>query len=176
MFSRKISSSLEIRLTLPKYASEIYTLIEKNREFLKEWLPWLDNNTSEEDTQNFIQEQLIKFTKGEAVHTTIFHEGAIVGVAGFNSIDHTNGIGYLGYWLAEEFNGKGIMTQVVTNLIEMATVDLSLQKIDIRCATENSKSRAIPQRLGFTHEGTLRRAERLYDRWLDHEIYSILIN
>ena len=68
------------------------------------------------------------------------------------------------------------MTEVVKELIKMAKEDLSLQKIDIRCATGNSKSRAIPERLGFKHEGTLRRAEKLYDRWVDHEVYALLID
>ena len=176
MFSRKISSSLEIKLSLPKYAPEIYALTDANRDFLKEWLPWLDYTRSEDDTRSFIQEQLVRFSKGEAVHVTIFYEGVIVGVAGFNTIDQSNGIGYIGYWLAEGYNGKGIMTQVVSELVKMAREDLSLQKVDVRCATGNSKSRAIPERLGFAHEGTLRRAEKLYDRWVDHEVYALLID
>ncbi len=106
---------------------------------------------------------------------TIFSEGVIVGVAGFNSLDQTNGIGYIGYWLGEGFNGKGIMTTVVRDLIDVGKNYYSLQKIEIRCATGNSRSRAIPERLGFTHEGTLRRAERVYDHWLDHEVYALLI-
>jgi ribosomal-protein-serine acetyltransferase len=106
---------------------------------------------------------------------TIFSGGLIAGVAGFNSLDRTTGIGYIGYWLGEEFTGKGIMTRVVRDLVEVGATYYSLQKIDIRCATGNSRSRAIPERLGFSHEGTLRRAERVYDQWLDHEVYALLI-
>jgi hypothetical protein len=100
----------------------------------------------------------------------------MAGVAGFNSLDRTNGIGYIGYWLGEEFTGKGIMTTVVRDLIEIGRSYYALQKVDIRCATRNSRSRAIPERLGFSHEGTLRRAERVYDQWLDHEVYALLVN
>ena len=175
MFSRKISSSIELKLALPSFAREIYALTDNNRDFLREWLPWLDYTHSEEDTRNFIKDELLKFARGESMGATIFYEGSIVGVAGFNSIDHTNGIGYIGYWLGEQFNGNGIMTKVVTDLIKIAAEDLSLQKVDIRCATGNMKSRAIPERLGFKHEGTLQRAEKLYDRWVDHEVYALLI-
>ncbi len=111
-----------------------------------------------------------------AFHVTIFHNGPIAGVAGFNSLDKTNGIGYIGYWLGEEFTGKGIMTNVVRDLIKLGVEFCDLQKIDIRCASGNLRSRAIPERLGFSHEGTLRRAERVYSEWKDHEVYAILIN
>ncbi len=107
---------------------------------------------------------------------TILSDGVIAGVAGFNSLDRTNGIGHIGYWLGEEFTGKGIMSTVVRDLIEVGSSYYSLQKIDIRCATGNSRSRAIPERLGFSHEGTLRRAERFYDQWFDLEVYALLIN
>jgi ribosomal-protein-serine acetyltransferase len=50
-----------------------------------------------------------------------------------------------------------------------------LQKVDIRCASGNRRSRAIPERLGFTHEGTLRQAERVYEAWFDHEVYALLL-
>ena len=126
------------------------------------------------DTTQFIEQQLHRFAKGEALHVTIFYEN-IVGVAGYNTIDQVNKIGYLGYWLGKEFNGKGIMTNVVRYLISVGKEFYSLQKVDIRCATNNKKSRAIPERLGFIHEGTLLRAEKVYDKWYDHEVYGYLL-
>lgn len=61
-------------------------------------------------------------------------------------------------------------------LIKVGKEYYNLQRIDIRCATNNTKSRAIPERLGFTHEGTLRRAEKVYDQWYDHEVYALLLD
>jgi len=48
---------------------------------------------------------------------------------------------------------------------------LALNRMVINCASENSRSRAISERLGFTHEGTCRDAEWLYDRFVNHEVY-----
>jgi ribosomal-protein-serine acetyltransferase len=175
MHARKINKEIEIKLSVSEYADELFALTDTNRQFLKQWLPWLDSVTQLKDTKIFIQSQLEQFAKNEAIHYTIFDCGEMVGVAGFNKIDHTNGIGHLGYWLAEPFNGKGTMTQVVEALIALATDELNLQRIEIRCATENYRSRAIPERLGFMHEGTIRRAEKIYDKWLDHEIYGRLL-
>lgn len=150
-------------------------MTDANREFLREWLPWLDATTSVEDTGAFIEGQLSDFAKGEAVHVTIFWNGVVAGAAGY-TIDTVNKIGSIGYWLASEYTGHGIMTAVVSDLVLMAREDLGLQKVAIKCAARNHKSRVIPKRLGFAHEGTLRRAQRQYDRWLDHEIYALLID
>lgn len=68
------------------------------------------------------------------------------------------------------------MTTVVKDLIDIGREYHHLQKVEIRAATANHRSRAIPERLGFTHEGTLRRAERVYDTWLDLETYALLLD
>jgi ribosomal-protein-serine acetyltransferase len=169
-------NSLRISLSIPQYADEMFALTDRNRPYLRQWLPWLDGTCTPADTRQFLTLQVQGFARGESLHVTIFSDGSMAGVAGFNSLDRTNGIGYIGYWLGEEFTGKGIMTTVVRDLIEIGRSYYALQKVDIRCATRNSRSRAIPERLGFSHEGTLRRAERVYDQWLDHEVYALLVN
>ena len=112
--------------------------------------------------------------QGEALHVTIFHEDRISGVLGYDRIDQENGIGHMGYWLAQEYNGKGIMTKSVKNLIELGFKYYSLNRIEIRCAEHNLKSRAIPERLGFRQEGTIRRALKVYGEYVDHVIYGLL--
>jgi RimJ/RimL family protein N-acetyltransferase len=47
-------------------------------------------------------------------------------------------------------------------------------RVEIRAAPENARSRAIPERLGFTQEGTLRQVERVGDRYLDNVVYAML--
>jgi ribosomal-protein-serine acetyltransferase len=66
------------------------------------------------------------------------------------------------------------MTNSCKALIEYGFTALNLNRLVISCATENYASRAIPKRLGFDYEGTARDAEWLYDRFVDHEIYSLL--
>jgi hypothetical protein len=47
-------------------------------------------------------------------------------------------------------------------------------RVEIRAAPENARSRAIPERLGFTQEGTLRQVECVGDRYLDNVVYAML--
>ena len=93
---------------------------------------------------------------------------------GYNLIDQASGIGHLGYWLGQEYIGKGIMTKAVKDLIRLGFEHWPMQKVEIRCAVKNRKSRAIPERLGFTNEGTIRSAEKVYDRYNDHVVYGML--
>ena len=80
----------------------------------------------------------------------------------------------MGYWLASEFRGRGVMTKACQAVVEAAFTHYQLHRIEIRCATGNKRSCAIPRRLGFDYEGTLREAEWLYDHFVDLEVYSML--
>jgi ribosomal-protein-serine acetyltransferase len=66
------------------------------------------------------------------------------------------------------------MTDSVKSMIKYLFKVLGLNRIEIRACTENLKSRAIPERLGFKHEGTIRQAELNKERYLDHEVYGLL--
>jgi len=52
--------------------------------------------------------------------------------------------------------------------------ELGLHRVEIRCGTGNTRSCAIPERLGFTREGLLREAEWVNDRWLDLLVWGML--
>ena len=174
MFFREMDADLKLSLSIPQYAKELFELTNRNRDFLKRWLPWLDTVREISDTKKFIELQLLRFQQGEALHVTIFYQDRIAGVVGYNQIDRANNIGYIGYWLGQEYNKKGIMTKSVRDLIEIGYSYYSLNRIDIRCAVENSRSRAIPERLGFKNEGVIRNAEKVYGKYLNHVIYGLL--
>jgi ribosomal-protein-serine acetyltransferase len=176
MFFRQIDRDIRLSLSIPQYAEELFELTDQNRNFLKQWLPWLDNVHKASDTREFLELQLLRFQQGKALHITICDQDQIAGVVGFNKIDRVNSIGHIGYWLGQEYNGKGIMTKSVRELIEIGYSYYSLNRFDIRCAVENSRSRAIPERLGFQNEGIIRHAEKVYDRYLDHVVYGLLKN
>jgi ribosomal-protein-serine acetyltransferase len=80
----------------------------------------------------------------------------------------------LGYWLAEEACGNGIMRQSVAACVQYAFEKQAMNRLYIRCATGNERSRRIPEALGFTREGVQRQAEWLYDHFVDLDVYSIL--
>ncbi len=63
------------------------------------------------------------------------------------------------------------MTSSCKALVDYGFGVLNLNRLVIACASENKRSRLIPERLDFIHEGTAHDAEWLYDHFVDHEIY-----
>ena len=174
MFLHKIDDEVSLKLVEVADSETIFSLIDESREYLREWLPWLDSSTKVTDTKDFIQLCLRNFAERKSVATAILYKETIVGIAGYNSIDWSNKIAYIGYWLTERYQGYGIMTRVAKALTSYAFHELKLNRVDIRAAVENEKSRAIPERLGFKNEGCIRQAEWLYDHYVDHIVYGIL--
>ena len=59
-------------------------------------------------------------------------------------------------------------------IISYCFTDLKLNRIEIKCATENIKSKNIPEKFNFTKEGVIRQGELLYDKYVDLILYSLL--
>ena len=156
------------------HAESLYNLVNANREYLKEWLPWVDNMQSVAHFKYYISE-----SKKQAAAKTDFGYGIIinkniVGRIGMHHINQMNKIGEIGYWLANGQQGKGIITKCCTALINHGFTELELNRIEIKCGVGNDKSRAIPQKLQFKEEGILRQAELLNGKFIDLHLYAML--
>lgn len=176
MFLYKIDNDLSLKLIDLTDTAKVFELTNQSRGYLREWLPWLDSTTMIQDTQNFISGCLKGYSENRNLTTVILYNGEIVGTAGFNQMNWSNKTAQIGYWLSEPYQGKGIMTRVAKALTDYAFRELKLNKVEIRAAAENNKSRAIPERLGFMNEGCIRQAEWLYDHFVDHIVYGMLAN
>lgn len=174
MFIHKIDENLSLKLIEMNDAKEIFELTDKSRNYLKEWLPWLDFTMKVEDTKDFIQGCIKGYAESKSLNAVILFNEEIVGIAGYNNINWSNKTAYIGYWLGEDYQGNGIMTKVAKALTSYAFCHLKLNKVEIRAALKNQKSRSIPERLGFVYEGSNRQAEWLYDHYVDHAIYGVL--
>jgi len=175
-FPMILSPSPAIQLRLPEefHADELFALIDKDRSYLREWLPWLDTQKNVDDSIQFIRIVREQYFSGESLTLCIWHERVLGGIISFPKFDWPNKAGMIGYWLASHLQGKGIMTESCRAMIKYGFEALKLHRIEIRCATGNHKSRAIPERLGFVKEGVLRDGELLYDHFVDLVVYSLV--
>lgn len=174
MFTKAIDQDITIRLLRESDAEELFDLVDTNREYLRNWLPWVDTTQTPDDSKQVIADFRTSWAEQTGAFIGIWYQSKLVGATGFNHISLDHRQAQIGYWLDEKSQNKGTMTKVCHALIDYAFEELALQRIEIRTATHNDRSQAIPKRLGFTHEGTLRQAERLYDKFVDLEVYSIL--
>jgi ribosomal-protein-serine acetyltransferase len=165
--------SLGVRPLEIEDAPELHVLVERNREHLARWMPW----AAEQDlggTERFLAEAEEQFARNNGFQAAIEPEGEIVGVVGFHAVDWINRNTSLGYWLAADAQGQGTMTTTVRALVDFAFYEWELHRLEIHCAPENCRSRAIPERLGFREEATLREAELVGGRYLDSVVYGLL--
>jgi ribosomal-protein-serine acetyltransferase len=165
-----ISEGLCLRLLEEEDALELHGLIEANREYLARWLPWAESQTLV-DSEDFIARSRDQVVGNDGFQGALVRDGAIIGMAGFPAVDWAHRSASIGYWLAEGQQGRGMMTAVVRRLVTHALTSWSLDRVEIRVAAENRRSRAIPERLGFVQEGILREAELVGDRHLDLVVY-----
>jgi ribosomal-protein-serine acetyltransferase len=168
-----LSETCWLRLLEDSDADELYALIHAERAYLGQWMGWASAQ-SLDDTVEFIRETRRQLAENNGFQTAIILEGRIIGVVGFHGVDWTHRKTSIGYWLSEEDQGNGTMTQAVRALVDHALGTWQLRRVEVRIAPENVRSRAIVERLGFREEGTLRQVERVGDRCLDGVVYSML--
>ena len=173
-FILPVDAGVELRILEEWNAEELYQLIERNRAHLHRWLPWVDYETSVEKSRNFVQHSLQRYMENDGFNLGIFYRGRLAGVIGYHSVNWPNKHVEIGYWLGAEFEGKGLVTSACRTLLAFAFEKLMLNRVAILCAAGNARSRAIPERLGFTQEGVLRDGEWLYDHFVDLVVYSML--
>jgi ribosomal-protein-serine acetyltransferase len=162
-----------LRLLSMADAPELHALIMSNRERLAQWLQWATTQTPD-DTLEFIHSNERQVAANEGFHCAIVCEGRIAGVISYMEVDWRHRRTVLGYWLDADHQGRGLMTGAVRLMVDHATTVWELNRVEIRAAVENGKSRAIPERLGFDQEGVLHQAERVNGRYLDSVVYAML--
>jgi ribosomal-protein-serine acetyltransferase len=168
-----IGDDAYLRLLGRADAEELHELIEANRSYLSRWMPWAGRQ-SFEDTLGFISRTEEQLAANDGFQAAIVRGEEIVGVIGYIGVDWQNRSTHLGYWLGERHQGRGTMTAAVRTLTGHALSVWELNRVEIRVAPENRRSGAIPERLGFRREGTLRQAQLVDGRYLDLVVHSLL--
>ncbi|MSU48215.1 MAG: N-acetyltransferase [Opitutus sp.] len=174
MLSHRINPGLELRLLQLPDAPALFALVDANRSFLREWLAWVDATVKVADSEKFIARALRDQQETRAFSSGIWSAGRLVGVIGHNHIDWSNRVSNPGWWLVPEAQGRGIMTQCCQAFFANAFTQLKVSRIVVGVATGNLRGQAMVKRLGFTQVSTLKKAEWLNGRSVDHFIYSLL--
>lgn len=169
-----LDEDTELLLLKEEDVEELYALTNRNREHLRYWLPWVDSIQSISDTKRYITSSVRQFADDNGFQAGIWFQGRLVGIIGYHGVDWVNRSTTIGYWVGDSFQGKGLVTKACRALVDWAFREWRLNRVEIRCARENHRSRAIPERLGFTEEGIVREGEWLYDHFVDLMLYGMV--
>jgi ribosomal-protein-serine acetyltransferase len=149
----------------------LFDLIDANRAYLRPWMIWEHTTKTPGDTRTWIQACLDSPMDVEG--NGVWVDGAMAGGIGL-TIDTLANSGEIGYWLAEPFQGRGIVTRGCERFFDFAFDELGLHRMELKAAVENERSRAVAARLGMHQEGVQRDGCRIADGYLDLVEYGVL--
>ena len=168
-----VQEGLDLHIVGNIDAAELFSVIDSNRDYLRQWLPWLDATNSIDDEIAFISNSLEEYEKREGVFYTILLNKRIIGTISLNWIDWGNRAAGVGYWLSEDQTGNGYVTKSCIRLMEHCFDDLSLHRFVLEAAVDNIPSCEIADRIGMRLEGVTKDREWLYDHYVDAKLYAI---
>ncbi len=156
-------------------AEELLYLVDTSRSSLGKWLPWVEGFRTLQDARSSIDayETQRRMGNGGAFGIRLEEDGALAGEFILQWIDAQNRIASLGYFLGSAFEGKGLAWEagrLVLGFLRTA----GIHRVEVSAATENAKSNALAERLGFRMEGIAEDAEFLHGKFWNHNRWALV--
>ena len=170
----QLNENTTLALTSQAYAVGLFEAIDNNRKHLSEFLPWVGNMQSVENVREYLQHCEAQIADKTEFSFIILQQQKAIGRIGFHQIDTNNKSAAIGYWLTKDAEGNGIITAACSKIIDYGFNHLGFNRIEIKAATHNPKSQAIPQKLNFKQEGILRQAEFVNGSYFDIVVYGMV--
>jgi RimJ/RimL family protein N-acetyltransferase len=167
---------LVIRCYNPADAPLLAESVTESLEHLRPWMPWVYNEPEPiEEKVRRLKLFRGNFDLGQNFTYGIFNpeETKLIGGTGL----HTRLSGTeleIGYWIHKDYINRGLVTESTAALVKVAFEIVHVHRLEIHCDPGNFASAAIPRKLGFTHEGTLRAKTPFLDGWSDSMIWGLL--
>ncbi len=155
-------------------ADLVLKTVRENFEHLRSYMHWMVPDYSLRSAQEFIAASMAAANEKKSLGFGIFKEEHLLGSIGFVKFNWNAKSAEIGYWIAKSEEGKGLISKACETLINYAFRELGINRIEIRCSSENTRSAAVARRLGFRKEGVLRQSEWRNGRLHDFDIYGLL--
>jgi RimJ/RimL family protein N-acetyltransferase len=151
-----------VRPLRPGDGPGLFEAVNESREHLRPWMPWTDKHVTPDHSEEVARRAHGRWLLREDLMVGIFSrtDGRYLGGSGLHRIQWDVPSFEIGYWIRASEEGKGYVSEAVKLLTGLAFDKLFANRVFIKCDSSNTRSAAIPQRLGFVHEATLRNAAR----------------
>jgi RimJ/RimL family protein N-acetyltransferase len=167
---------LVVRCYEPSDVRMLAESVGESIEHLRPWLPWVHSEPEpiEEKVQR-IRRFRGQFDLGQDFVYGIFNpeNTKLLGGTGLHTRLGDRQL-EIGYWLHKDYVNRGLVTESTAALVKVAFEVLHIHRLEIHCDPRNVASAAVPRKLGFTHEGTLRAKTRFLESWRDTMIWGLL--
>ncbi|MFN4244105.1 MAG: GNAT family N-acetyltransferase [Tepidisphaerales bacterium] len=163
-----------IRPIAPGDIEPLHALVCANRERLRPWFNWLKDDHQLADTAGFVEHCLRRADNNDGVECVFVVSGRLAGVVGYHPVCWPHRRTAIGYWIDTGHEGRGLVTRAVAALLDHAFDRWGLHRIEITADVNNRRSRAVPERLGFTFEGVRKDYMYRHGRFHDEAVYVML--
>ncbi len=175
MTTFRLDNELYIRPFEPADAEEIFSVVMENYEHLQTFMVWMSPDYSIDDARDFVAGRDKGGQRPGALRLGIFKKDKLIGSIGLVYVDTQASKTEIGYWIAKSEEGRGIISRACRMLVEHVFHEIGLNRVEIRCAADNYRSSAIPEKLGFTKEGVLRQSEFRNAHLHDFNVFGLLV-
>lgn len=172
-FTMDLGDGLDLALRDESSVEPLHDLVLTNLERLRQWEGWAHGEQSVEAMRWFTRHQLAEWAQGRAIPCVLRLEGVVVGAVG-SRVDTSSATADVGFWVDGAHEGRGLVSRATRALVQHLVTDRGVARVEIRTSVDNTRSRALAERLGFTHEGTLRSALPVGDLRHDVALYGLL--
>ena len=170
----RVDDDTELRLQRVEEAREYLDLIDGDRERLRTFMHWVDEVKNIEDEEAFLVDRVREYDLGIGIPMAVWHKGRLIGAAGTVTMSREMDTVEVGYFVDGAHEGMGLMTPAVGALVAHLFLVEGMNRVSARIITDNTRSRALIERLGFTLEGVHRQGYKLYGTYKDLVVYSLL--
>lgn len=152
-------------------------LLRANRAFLAPSQPLRDEeHFSDEGQAEAVGRALEEHRLGSKVpHVILDEHGRVVGMITLQSIIR----GFfqscsVGYWIAEDAQGRGLAAAALREATLMAFYELRLHRVQAETSTQSVRSQRLLERLGFVRYGVAEAYIKIAGTWQDDVLYQLL--
>ncbi|HEX7040554.1 MAG TPA: GNAT family protein [Trueperaceae bacterium] len=172
-FALRLDDELALRLTELHHAAGVYELVERDREHLRRWIPWTATATREW-VEELVADELARFGAGRGWRAELCYRGEPMGLIWLHEWGGAGGSTEVGYLVAKEHEGKGLVTRSLRALIDHFFAERGVGRVAIGLDARNERSLAVVQRLGLRPEAVLRRVIVVDGEPADLSIFGLL--
>ncbi len=172
---RIVTPQLVLRCYNPADAPLLAASITESLEHLLPWMPWAAAEPEPLQTKiERLRRFRANFDLGQDYIYGIFNpqENRLLGGTGLHTRIGNNAL-EIGYWIHKDYIGRGYATETSAALAKVAFEVNQVERVEIHCAVENVRSAAVPRKLGFQHEATLKNRCFANGRNCDQMVWSM---
>ena len=140
---------------------------------LREHLPWPEVTNTPDGAAEWLG-HYERHENGRVDVGGVWMDDALVGGALLHHHDPESAVVEIGCWLTAAAEGGGVASAACRVLLGLARRDLAAERVEWYASTLNLRSRRLAERLGFTHEGTMRSSYVLRGDRLDTDVLSLV--